>query len=623
MFHTSLHQWLTRSIATKSNMAEFGEPRLENVVEYKIFSSHLAGVEIVEDTLYDVLSYAQSLIGDYIWQNDCFNLSQEKENVAHSEQIKFLKGSTNFGDNIEDEWFIVYLLFSITKQFPQLAVTVNDNDGEFLLIEAADYLPKWLEPDTSENRVFICQGNLHIIPLPSKPSEITIFPTGKPTVYQALKVLKTNAEKTTALPWIQDPVMKKIQEYPNKAKESFHNVLCYIPSEVKYLLETKNSLISPAVLAFINRNPVDMKTCQKLTHFSLESLVPYRVRFTKCLYGQLVKQNFIPDKYAVKFLPEVSSPAYKGHLFGLQLTYGFEILYSQQSRYANGVTTPNTASGQQWEKYLDSLTKHGYFQNEVVGSRLYSQLLQNAKEYFTRICLNSEQSQNNSNEIEQLLEDVPVPNKASDQSKPEEFPPDDDESWLELSPEELDIILSQYGLSTGEDVDLREVVNGMNSFVETISSYEGAEFPSDLGEEPDIQFDPEGFMTSLDKFLTKPINRVENETVSDDDSYSSNASDDEEIHEYTSAIDKELSLSNVGKSFVKVQEKSEETSSNKDRSPGQTTEDDAMKPVDIDLNLVQNFLESYSLQEGLPGPVSNILSPLGIILPENLPRTDT
>lgn len=30
---------------------------------------------------------------------------------------------------------------------------VEDNDGEFLLIEAADYLPKWLNPDTSENRV--------------------------------------------------------------------------------------------------------------------------------------------------------------------------------------------------------------------------------------------------------------------------------------------------------------------------------------------------------------------------------------------------------------------------------------------------------------------------------------
>ena len=615
-------------------MAEFGESRLENVVEYKIYSIRLDGVENennvnLEDTLYDVLSYAQTLIGDYIWQNDCFNLTcqelKQPKEMEHSEKFKFLNGSTNFGTNVEDEWFIVYLLFSITKEFPQLFATVSDNDGEFLLIEAAEYLPKWLEPDTSGNRVFINQGNLHIIPLPSKPSEITELPTGKLTVYQALKILKTNLEKTVALPWVQDPILKKIQEYPGKARECFHNVLCYIPPQVKYLLKTKNSLISPAVLAFVNRDPGDMKMYQNLTHFSPDSLVPYRVRFTKCLYGQLVNQNFIPDKHAMMLLPEVSSPGYKGHLVGLQLTYGFEILYNQQSGHINRVSTANTASGQHWEKYLDSLTKHGYFRNEVVGSQLYTQLLESAKQYFTMICLNSEQSQNKSNEVKELLADMSVEN-TSDQSKPEVFPPDDDESWLEISPQELDSILSKYGqsgLSVGEDMDLREVVNGMNSFVETISSYEGAEISSEQGEEPDIQFDPEGFMKSLDRFFMKPFNKVENEAISDDesdDSYNSNASDDEIIREYSCAMDEELSSSNVGKSFVKAKNADFQPSSNKGESPAETT-DNTMKPVDIDLNLVQNFLESYSLQEGLPGPVSNILSSMGITLPENLPQT--
>ena len=612
-------------------MAEFGESRLENVLDYKIFNIHLANVEnpkpaTMEDILCDVISLAQSIIGDYIWQNDCFNLTCEKlekpKEVEHLENITFFKGSTNFGDNIEDEWFIVYLLFSITKQFPQLIATVNDNDGEFLLIEAAEYLPKWLEPDTSQNRVFIYQGSLHIVPLPSNPSEITVFPTGKPTLQSALKTVKTNAKKTLALPWIQDPIMKRIQEYPGKARECFHNVLCYIPPKVKYLLEAKKSLISPAVLAFVNQDPVDMKTCRKLTHFTLESLVPSRVQFTKCLYGQLVKQNFIPDISQIKLLPEVSSTEYKGHLIGLKLTYGFEILYNQQ----NGCTqemTSNTPSGQQWKKYLNALTKHGYFQNEVEGSRLYTQLLENAKEYFKRTCMNSKQNWNISNEIKQLLEDMPKPDKASDQL--DDFPPDDDESWLEVSPEELDSILSQYGqtgISTGEDVDLSQVVNGMNSFVETISSYEGAEFPAELSNKSDIQFDPEGFIKSLDRFFTASIDNNENGTMSDDEFYNSDASGDQELDMYTSAMDKELSLSNIGKSFVKVQEKTGEsqTSKNENDDSNQTTEDDAMKPVDIDLNLVQNFLESYSLQEGLPGPVSNIFTSMGIKIPENLPN---
>ena len=32
---------------------------------------------------------------------------------------------------------------------------VNDSDGEFLLIEAADYLPKWINPDSATNRVSV------------------------------------------------------------------------------------------------------------------------------------------------------------------------------------------------------------------------------------------------------------------------------------------------------------------------------------------------------------------------------------------------------------------------------------------------------------------------------------
>lgn len=33
-----------------------------------------------------------------------------------------LYGQTNFGDNIDDEWFIVYLLFELSKYFPDLVI---------------------------------------------------------------------------------------------------------------------------------------------------------------------------------------------------------------------------------------------------------------------------------------------------------------------------------------------------------------------------------------------------------------------------------------------------------------------------------------------------------------------
>ena len=64
-----------------------------------------------------------------------------------------LYGISHFGDNIQDEWFIVSLLFHISKELPSLIIRVSDADGEFLLIEAADFLPAWANPETCEQKV--------------------------------------------------------------------------------------------------------------------------------------------------------------------------------------------------------------------------------------------------------------------------------------------------------------------------------------------------------------------------------------------------------------------------------------------------------------------------------------
>lgn len=64
-----------------------------------------------------------------------------------------LRGRTNHGDSVEDEWLIVYLLRELSAQFPDVWIKAVDADGEFLLIEAANTLPKWLNPEVADNRV--------------------------------------------------------------------------------------------------------------------------------------------------------------------------------------------------------------------------------------------------------------------------------------------------------------------------------------------------------------------------------------------------------------------------------------------------------------------------------------
>lgn len=54
---------------------------------------------------------------------------------------------------------------------------IRDTDGEFLLIEAANVLPSWVTPENSTNRLWLKDGQLHLIPLsirstPPKPKQI-------------------------------------------------------------------------------------------------------------------------------------------------------------------------------------------------------------------------------------------------------------------------------------------------------------------------------------------------------------------------------------------------------------------------------------------------------------------
>ena len=51
-------------------------------------------------------------------------------------------------------------------------------------------------------------------------------------------------------------------------------------------------------------------------------------------------------------------------------------------------------------------------------------------------------------------------------------------------------------------------------------------------------------------------------------------------------------------------------------------EDDGFKPVDIDMTVVKNMLQSLESQQGLAGPASNILGSMGIKAPAPMAEED-
>ncbi|XP_043912029.1 protein ecdysoneless homolog isoform X3 [Protopterus annectens] len=557
-------------------------------------------------------------------------------------------GATNFGDNIEDEWFIVYLIKTITETFPELVARIEDNDGEFLLIEAAEYIPKWLNPESSTNRVFYCRGELYIIPLPQNPAELALFPAGSPTISQALLVLSAHIEKCVTSKSVQSCVKQRIKEYPEKISSNLHRAYCYVPAGIAVVLKQHPQLIASAVQAFYCRDPVDVKTCSTFKTFLPETRVMTLVTFTRCLYAQLLQQRFSPDRHSGYVLPSPSQNHYKAHDLGMKLAYGFEILCS---KFTTPLESKNPITKDTlWNGFLMNLKKSDYFKGELEGSVKYKELLQVAENYFQQSVATPESSSSYSpgEKIMSLLQSIPY--SVEELRKEEDsLPPEDDDSWLDISSEKLDQLLrdasgqSEFTSNKQEKddkYDLSEVTHSMKAFISKVSTHEGAEVPWSSCEAP-VQFDVQSFTTALERILGGDDDNdddLDTDDLEEDENYLNNSSDSDNegkdhsdvasaealktFHAYMKEMDMELAVTNIGKSFSKQKQMDAKEALNplkdgESDSEGGDNADSELQPVDVDFNLVANLLESYNSQTGLAGPGSNILQSMGVQLPDD------
>lgn len=158
--------------------------RNDDFIEYFLFPTIDHVSEIEEDATLDELlkqiNELASSYSNYIWHKDPFNLKARNRNshllnpdkkgesypqisiqiiniwfTASDQLPAHLYGISYFGDNIQDEFFIVYLLIHLSREVSGLIIRCCDSDGEFLLIEAAEHLPQWANPETCEQRVSV------------------------------------------------------------------------------------------------------------------------------------------------------------------------------------------------------------------------------------------------------------------------------------------------------------------------------------------------------------------------------------------------------------------------------------------------------------------------------------
>ncbi|KAI9598745.1 SGT1 protein-domain-containing protein, partial [Syncephalis fuscata] len=609
--------------------------------------------QIVTDITGQLLVYCK----DYIWQKEPFRLTVKKEKEGYC-----LVGSTIFGDCIDDEWFIVFLLREISQQHLDAVVEIRDNDGEFLLIEAAAYLPGWLEPDTSEHRVFIYRGELHIIPLDIADQNTV------PSIAMALDAI--------------------LQRYPKAAQQNIHRARCIVPRPN-----------CPAVEAFYTRDPIGMKACYQMARFPPSSSVMVSIPFTRALYAQLVHQQFHPPKSFR--LPPPSSSDFKAAELGMKLACGFEILCSTGNLAAlimriqplmiqiiSNILDLSITNDQHWKQFTNKLKNTGYYQNEIDGSQLYKELDIKAKEYYLR---NKRASDNYESSTEWALSRIhtllQLPIISEDIIKMNHPDNEDTDTWLNIDHSEFDQMLQMKNSrlmrldsedEEGDDDDDDDSVDGdelgriVQSFREFVDQDEtglqGAEFPSErvLGEEDDIELDKEGtiittnteslgsiqldsskFFELLKHYLslmnTEYIciyiigidaskTSIEKKAliVEQDDTVDlvGEKELEEEFEAAMEAMDAELAATTLAQSFSRATDVNDSdqhdqstntvtTIQQNDNDNDNDDDDNRNEPLaalDLDYNLVENLLASFESQQGLAGPASNILGRLGIKL---------
>ncbi|KAK3862697.1 hypothetical protein Pcinc_031455 [Petrolisthes cinctipes] len=93
----------------------------EETIRYWIFPQLKAASEEEQETEAEelvarLLAHLSQYTHQYLWNNQPFMLRVQR-NITFGVH---LMGSTRVGDYLEDEWFIVYMLMSLTRHFPGL-----------------------------------------------------------------------------------------------------------------------------------------------------------------------------------------------------------------------------------------------------------------------------------------------------------------------------------------------------------------------------------------------------------------------------------------------------------------------------------------------------------------------
>lgn len=400
-------------------------------------------------------------------------------------------------------------------------------------------------------------------------------------------------------PSIEEEAFYRLRKYPEQIKENLHCALVTIPRKVAYLLHQKPAYISAAVEAFYTRDPISLRTLRARDKdgllFPPNDLVTVSVRFTRVGYAQVKSQDFpAPASWAQSMPPPTDNETFTKMETGMKMSCGFEMLLRDP---------------------------------------------QNQDKPIVR-------------EMKFLLEDLDTGDEVlptADEIQNSWSMQQDDESWLDISFEDLDRELKGMGGKNKEggafgdqnaQENLQRIVARFEEFLKDDSAnFDGVELynsdtedemdeeeASSEDEEGDLKFDEEEFVKYMKEMKMDPSGvdlrtrfdkamkgRVEELDSSDEED------DIHEIEELSRQMEAELrptgvlNVNNRDADQKPAAVKGKGKGKGKQRVESDDFDFDEEDPANV--NLVKNLLESLQSQAGMPGPAGNLLGMMGMQMP--------
>ncbi|KAL1800334.1 hypothetical protein ACET3X_000676 [Alternaria dauci] len=603
----------------------------DDVVEYMVFiiDSRLSDIKTRErlqafQRALNVLE--KKFLKEYIWQRDSLALDLVRE-----EHRWLLKGRSNYGDSVADEWLIVYLLRELSKEFKDAWIRIYDSDGEFLLIEAANALPKWLNPEVAENRVWINSHRLLIIPLGKEEDPAPL------TQAQALQIIEATPARPQQYGKVEKEAFHRLAGYPAAISENQHHATLPLPRKVAHILHINPSYIAPVVEAFYLRDPISIRLIQPekskipLT-FPPEDFVNVSVRFTKVLYAQLLGQHWEPQApwdTALEQLVKSGTPTEKAEV-GIKITAGMQMLISH-SLYASRKPTreiallledlengddalPTNAEIASWPKREDDEKwlniDFSEFEKELEGKG------SGAKGAF-----GDKNAEENLKKMVARFNDFLADNEAGIEGADGDLDPMDVDN---------DSDAGDRGWEDPEDSD-SPAENDVKSKGKGKAKTRDVEDEGETDEEEDAAADAEyaEYEQAFEKFMMLPA--AEKAILTDEAralalEQDAEKEEDEEIQKLTEMMEAELfshgalnvnpkSGHKPGTGLLSDSQKKGKGKLQEVAEEDEDDEDDEL--LDEDYNLADNMLKAFKGQAGMAGPAGNMMRAMGVQFPQD------